>query len=180
MTRTEASKSHYDTKQVSYYGFRYYDAETGRWPSRDPIGERGGLNLYGMVGNDAVNDWDFLGFLSCSDCEDIGNIEFTKGWVEVERGDEAFSNELPMGKWAKWLFKKLSKKKQKTTASSVWKSRALIEYRECVAHDGWFSDAKWEDKQATKDPPDIYYPTESEASDAGDVALDELKEENDF
>jgi len=34
---------------------------TGRWPSRDPIGERGGMNLYGMVGNDAVNWWDFLG-----------------------------------------------------------------------------------------------------------------------
>jgi len=33
------------------YGFRYYDPVTGRWPSRDLIGENGGLNLYGMVGN---------------------------------------------------------------------------------------------------------------------------------
>jgi RHS repeat-associated protein len=24
-----------------YYGFRYYDPQTGRWPSRDPIAERG-------------------------------------------------------------------------------------------------------------------------------------------
>ncbi|MCC5789531.1 MAG: RHS repeat-associated core domain-containing protein [Opitutales bacterium] len=47
--------------QVSYYGFRYYDSETGRWPSRDPIGEEGGLNLYGFVGNDGVNDVDVLG-----------------------------------------------------------------------------------------------------------------------
>jgi hypothetical protein len=31
------------------------------WPSRDPIGERGGVNLYGMVGNNAVGYWDFLG-----------------------------------------------------------------------------------------------------------------------
>jgi RHS repeat-associated protein len=44
-----------------YYGYRYYDPVTGRWPSRDPIGERGGLNLYGMVGNDAVNGSDMLG-----------------------------------------------------------------------------------------------------------------------
>ena len=34
---------------------------TGRWPSRDPIGERGGINLYGMVGNNAVNRLDVLG-----------------------------------------------------------------------------------------------------------------------
>ena len=31
------------------------------WPNRDPIGERGGLNLYGMVGNDPVTDFDVLG-----------------------------------------------------------------------------------------------------------------------
>jgi len=44
-----------------YYGFRYYDPVTGRWPNRDPIEERGGLNLYTMVGNDAVSQWDYLG-----------------------------------------------------------------------------------------------------------------------
>ena len=31
------------------------------WPSRDPIGERGGKNLYGFVGNDGVRRWDRLG-----------------------------------------------------------------------------------------------------------------------
>ncbi|WP_221774321.1 RHS repeat-associated core domain-containing protein, partial [Puniceicoccus vermicola] len=46
-----------------YYGFRYYNPETGRWPSRDPIGERGGLNLYGFVGNAGVDRWDYLGQL---------------------------------------------------------------------------------------------------------------------
>jgi RHS repeat-associated protein len=44
-----------------YYGYRYYDPLTGRWPSRDPIGELGGVNLYGFVGNDGVNSWDVLG-----------------------------------------------------------------------------------------------------------------------
>ena len=34
-----------------YYGFRYLDVDLGRWVSRDPIGERGGWNLYGFVGN---------------------------------------------------------------------------------------------------------------------------------
>jgi uncharacterized protein RhaS with RHS repeats len=47
--------------EIHNYGYRYYDPVTGRWPSRDPIGERGGLNLYGFVGNDGVNQWDLLG-----------------------------------------------------------------------------------------------------------------------
>jgi RHS repeat-associated protein len=44
-----------------YYGYRYYDPKTGKWPSRDPIEEEGGVNLYGFVGNDGVNRWDYLG-----------------------------------------------------------------------------------------------------------------------
>jgi hypothetical protein len=46
---------------VACYGYRYYDPLTGRWPSRDPIEERGGINLYGFVGNDSVNMLDING-----------------------------------------------------------------------------------------------------------------------
>jgi RHS repeat-associated protein len=43
------------------YGYRYYHPKLGRWPSRDPIGEIGGLNLYGFVFNNP-NRWiDILG-----------------------------------------------------------------------------------------------------------------------
>ncbi|MCH8511167.1 MAG: hypothetical protein LAT83_05890, partial [Kiritimatiellae bacterium] len=44
-----------------YYGFRYYDTETGRWPNRDPIGERGGYNLYAYVNNRSISNIDYLG-----------------------------------------------------------------------------------------------------------------------
>lgn len=44
-----------------YYGYRYYDPVTGRWPSRDPVEEEGGINLYGMVGNELVRNVDVLG-----------------------------------------------------------------------------------------------------------------------
>ncbi|MEM1084135.1 MAG: RHS repeat-associated core domain-containing protein [Verrucomicrobiota bacterium] len=44
-----------------YYGYRYYDPVTGRWPSRDPIGEQGGLNLFAFVANNGVTSWDNLG-----------------------------------------------------------------------------------------------------------------------
>jgi RHS repeat-associated protein len=41
-----------------YYGLRYYNPTDGRWPSRDPIGENGGINLYGYVGGDPINAVD--------------------------------------------------------------------------------------------------------------------------
>jgi len=44
-----------------YYGYRYYSSELGRWISRDPIGERGGLNLFGFVGNSPIVATDLLG-----------------------------------------------------------------------------------------------------------------------
>ena len=40
---------------------------TGRWPSRDPIEEYGGLNLYRMVGNDPIGRIDYLGMQDLSD-----------------------------------------------------------------------------------------------------------------
>ncbi len=43
--------------------FRAYGADTGRWLNRDPIGELGGLNLYGYVGNNPINYFDPLGLL---------------------------------------------------------------------------------------------------------------------
>ncbi|MFN5579297.1 MAG: RHS repeat domain-containing protein, partial [Akkermansiaceae bacterium] len=34
---------------------RAYDAEVGRWLSADPLGEAGGINLYGYVGGNPIN-----------------------------------------------------------------------------------------------------------------------------
>ncbi len=53
--------------QYSYYkepyghyllGHRYYDSFTGRFVTRDPIGYKGGINLYGFAGNNPVNESD--------------------------------------------------------------------------------------------------------------------------
>ena len=40
-----------------YYGYRFYSPALMRWQNRDPIGEEGGLNLYGFCGNNAM--WRF-------------------------------------------------------------------------------------------------------------------------
>jgi RHS repeat-associated protein len=58
---TKPIDSEIATAPLYYYGYRYYDPITGRWPSRDPIEERGGVNLYGFVGNNGVNRMDILG-----------------------------------------------------------------------------------------------------------------------
>ncbi|MEI6674656.1 MAG: RHS repeat-associated core domain-containing protein [Verrucomicrobiota bacterium] len=58
-----------------YYGYRYFDPLTGRWMSKDPIGERGGKNLYGFVGNDGQNHTDMFGL--CSIDDPPKNIEIT-------------------------------------------------------------------------------------------------------
>jgi RHS repeat-associated protein len=67
---------------LSYYGFRYYQPETGRWISRDPIEERGGTNLYGMVGNDPVNAVDVLG-MSCYDSADAAALVATRTGITL-------------------------------------------------------------------------------------------------
>jgi RHS repeat-associated protein len=49
------------TTGLYYYGYRFYDPNSGRWPSRDPIEEEGGVNLYGFVFNSPYNWIDVLG-----------------------------------------------------------------------------------------------------------------------
>lgn len=41
--------------------YRQYDPGLGRWLSRDPIEENGGLNIYGFVGNNSINRVDLMG-----------------------------------------------------------------------------------------------------------------------
>ena len=50
-----------DESDLIYYGYRYYNPSTGRWPNSDPMEEEGGFNLYGMVFNDPVNAYDAFG-----------------------------------------------------------------------------------------------------------------------
>ena len=56
-----SSEYHDDETGLVYYNYRYYSPELGRWISRDPIEEEGGVNLYAMVGNCTTQSWDILG-----------------------------------------------------------------------------------------------------------------------
>lgn len=68
---------HYD------YGFRIYSAQMGRFISRDPIGEAGGMNLYAAFGNDPVNRFDILGL---NDSDGQSDSDWFYEWIaEVEQ-----------------------------------------------------------------------------------------------
>ena len=54
------------------YGYRFYSPGIGRWINRDPIGEAGGINLYGFVGNDPANMVDFYGLTTFASGIEIG------------------------------------------------------------------------------------------------------------
>ncbi len=49
------------TTRLYNFRARWYDPETGRWLSNDPIGISGGLNLYAFCSNDPVNFVDPMG-----------------------------------------------------------------------------------------------------------------------
>ena len=62
---------------VYYYGYRHLSTELGRWVSRDPIGERGDVNVYGFVGNGANSRLDSLGLYSLGTEPYPGYVDWT-------------------------------------------------------------------------------------------------------
>jgi RHS repeat-associated protein len=52
---------YHEKSGLSLAPFRAYDADLGRWLSRDPIAESGGINLYGYCGGDPINYVDGSG-----------------------------------------------------------------------------------------------------------------------
>ncbi|MEA2013614.1 MAG: RHS repeat-associated core domain-containing protein, partial [Verrucomicrobiota bacterium] len=62
-----------DDTGLVYYGYRSYDPELGRWLNRDPIGEFGGLNVYGFVVNHPTSRCDILGLETAKCTKFIGS-----------------------------------------------------------------------------------------------------------
>jgi RHS repeat-associated protein len=102
------STKRYDDKTgLSYYGYRYYNSCTGRWITRDPLGDAGGINLYGFVGNDAVNMIDSLGLFevipSMSDTW-VNYGSYGGNWLAGQVNDRDYPEASKFGKcWVKCM-----------------------------------------------------------------------------
>jgi RHS repeat-associated protein len=105
------------------WGLRYYNPELERWISRDPIGEAGGINLYGCVGNDPIigiaplgleQRWqqvevpyqELVGYVGGRDRGD-SRVFLTRYWTEyrmVEYSPEPMLEEscFPCWQWLHW------------------------------------------------------------------------------
>jgi hypothetical protein len=44
----------------------FYNPQTGRWLSRDPVAEQGGKNLFGFTGNDPIDTYDINGMFAAA------------------------------------------------------------------------------------------------------------------
>jgi RHS repeat-associated protein len=76
------------------YGYRLYDAPNGRWPSRDPINELGGANLYGMVANTPLNRVDYLGLFGGMDLGVPPDYPLTTDELQKERIESTLKSTL--------------------------------------------------------------------------------------
>jgi len=83
-------KTHTPDRQLHISGLRYYNPELGRWVNRDPIGEQGGVNLYGFVGNDAVLHFDQLGLTRAWDPNDPSTFIGNGIWLDGTPGNGRF------------------------------------------------------------------------------------------
>ena len=65
-----------------YYGYRYYDPITGRWLSRDPIGELKEPNLFAYVVNNPLNFVDPFGLELKDYTTDTATIPVVAGYTD--------------------------------------------------------------------------------------------------
>ena len=88
--------------------FAYYSPQCGRWTTRDPIEEKGGVNLYAFCENDPVNKVDKDGLYTLADAQaslEKKHVPKTKrvglSWIYFD--DELFNEwlllEKGMGVW---------------------------------------------------------------------------------
>jgi len=86
----------------------FYNPQTGRWLSRDPVEEKGGLNNYEFIANNSITGTDFLGLLlwptksdkCCCDGRQITNVRLKLVASFKYRESDWGGSKFHM--WVKW------------------------------------------------------------------------------
>lgn len=67
-----------DETSLYYFGYRFYSPTLGRWTSRDPVEESGGINAYCIADNDIIGQIDILGMW-------VANVHYneTANWADM-------------------------------------------------------------------------------------------------
>ena len=66
------STQYYDKETgTSHFKYREYDLDIMRWTTQDPMGEDGGVNLYGFVKNNPIGNVDYLGMKNANSAESV-------------------------------------------------------------------------------------------------------------
>jgi len=81
-----------------YYGYRYYQSETGRWVGRDRMGEHKDPNLFCFVQNNVTTRLDYLGLITIDD-----SLEDCKNKVEEWKGLKNGVFHAPFGLTNPWI-----------------------------------------------------------------------------
>lgn len=87
-----------DETGLGYWGLRYYDTALGRWISRDPIGEFGGLHQCAYVLNDPLSRTDSMGLCSagCYCGPDVTDW-FSKQIFRIRQRSENLAGQIGSG-----------------------------------------------------------------------------------
>jgi RHS repeat-associated protein len=146
------STKYYDEEtDLYYYGYRYYSANLGRWISRDPIGEEGGLNLYAFVLNDPVNGLDIFGMWTKKGVLKILCCEYDRWVVDVLNNKIVYMFDKIIRKWK--IYAKLPNGKKGKflrdyqyevgglSGEAIWvqRSKSDKEAASSLFHEGWHS-----------------------------------------
>ncbi len=75
-----------DESDLLYYGYRSYNPSLGRWLSRDPIEEQGGVVLYGFCNNDGIGRSDFLGLDAVNNSDRSAWVLMDGNWIQINPG----------------------------------------------------------------------------------------------
>jgi RHS repeat-associated protein len=131
---------------LNYYGYRYYDPVNGRWLGRDPIGERGGDNLYAFCENAAIQSIDILGndnFVLVYEGED----SMFEGWAKAMEsqltftggGKTPYGNNCKCGAMDTIILKKISTKKDYDSIKDIKNVKYFGSFGHGNANSMWYN-----------------------------------------